>query len=187
VLVLVAVTVGVVVGVKFKVSTVPTQPGEQQTIKIPKITTVPDGEPIRVIRPKPTIDTMKRNIMKTLSECYYFKKLEDDSPLVFSSLKEIAWETRCWIVDGKVITMSEYRRGRFVKYTNVDDNDYLKNIVQSYVDIFQPAKAFVMDVCQLVGEDTIKIVEINCINCAGFYASNLQKLVINIDDTFNTK
>ena len=76
------------VGVKFKVSTVPTQPGEQQTIKIPKITTVPDGDPIRVIRPKPTIDTMKRIIMKTLSECYYFKKLEDDSPLVFSSLKE---------------------------------------------------------------------------------------------------
>lgn len=37
---------------------------------------------------KPAIDPMKRIIMKTLSECYYFKKLEEDSPLAFKSLKE---------------------------------------------------------------------------------------------------
>jgi hypothetical protein len=37
---------------------------------------------------KPPIDVMKRIIMKTLSEQYYFKKLESDSPLVFTSLKE---------------------------------------------------------------------------------------------------
>jgi hypothetical protein len=37
---------------------------------------------------KPPIDVMKRIIMKTLSECFYFKKLEENSPLVFSSLRE---------------------------------------------------------------------------------------------------
>jgi len=37
---------------------------------------------------KPPIDVMKRIIMKTLSECYYFKKLEEDSPLAFKSLRE---------------------------------------------------------------------------------------------------
>lgn len=37
---------------------------------------------------KPPIDVMKRIIMKTLSECHYFKKLEEDSPLAFKSLKE---------------------------------------------------------------------------------------------------
>jgi hypothetical protein len=37
---------------------------------------------------KPPIDVMKRIIMKTLSECFYFKKLESDSPLVFKSLRE---------------------------------------------------------------------------------------------------
>lgn len=37
---------------------------------------------------RPPIDVMKRIIMKTLSECYYFKKLEETSPLVFNSLKE---------------------------------------------------------------------------------------------------
>ena len=37
---------------------------------------------------KPNIDVMKRVIMKTLSECHYFKKLEETSPVVFKSLKE---------------------------------------------------------------------------------------------------
>jgi len=37
---------------------------------------------------RPPIDVMKRIIMKTLSECHYFKKLEEDSPLVFKSLRE---------------------------------------------------------------------------------------------------
>lgn len=37
---------------------------------------------------KPAIDPMKRIIMKTLSECYYFQKLEESDPVVFSSLKE---------------------------------------------------------------------------------------------------
>ena len=39
-------------------------------------------------RKKPPIDVMKRVIMKTLSECYYFKQLEETSPIVFNSLKE---------------------------------------------------------------------------------------------------
>ena len=37
---------------------------------------------------KPTIDVMKRIIMKTLSEEFYFKKLEESSPMIYSSLKE---------------------------------------------------------------------------------------------------
>lgn len=36
----------------------------------------------------PSIDEIKKLIMKTLSECYYFRKLEEDSPTQFSSLKE---------------------------------------------------------------------------------------------------
>jgi hypothetical protein len=37
---------------------------------------------------KPKIDLMKKIIMKTLSECYYFKTLEEKDPVVFGSLKE---------------------------------------------------------------------------------------------------
>ena len=55
----------------------------------PKTKLIQDGT-IDVTRraKKPPIDVMKRIIMKTLSECHYFKKLEEDSPLAFSSLRE---------------------------------------------------------------------------------------------------
>ena len=58
-----------------------------KTIKISKLKRDPD-DPEIVPNKKPTIDVMKRIIMKTLTECFYFKQLEDNSPLVFNSLKE---------------------------------------------------------------------------------------------------
>lgn len=49
----------------------------------PEITDTPTGTP-----QTPPLDELKKIIMRTLSECYYFKKLEEDLPLQFSSLKE---------------------------------------------------------------------------------------------------
>lgn len=49
----------------------------------------PDGEPTNRPRPNtPPIDPLKRIIMKTLSECYYFQKVEETDPVVFKTLKE---------------------------------------------------------------------------------------------------
>jgi hypothetical protein len=74
---------------KFDLSYVK-KPEDKPSAQPPPVTTVePDGliilnSPSR----KPMIDPMKRIIMKTLGECYYFKKLEEDSPLVFKSLRD---------------------------------------------------------------------------------------------------
>jgi hypothetical protein len=65
----------------------PTKP-EPGKSTIPTITIDPDGTPTTIYEPKPPIDIMKRIIMKTLTECFYFKQLEDSSPIVFNSLKE---------------------------------------------------------------------------------------------------
>lgn len=83
--------------VKFSYTKSQKQPSEvkpdvvppQTTILNPKTGLVPDGTTtISTKIQKPPIDVMKRIIMKTLSECYYFKKLEEDSPVAFSSLRE---------------------------------------------------------------------------------------------------
>jgi len=37
---------------------------------------------------KPPLDQVKKIIMKTLSECFYFKKLEETDPVVFGNLKD---------------------------------------------------------------------------------------------------
>lgn len=57
---------------------------------------VPESLPITTVNPespkvkdkKPNINVMQRIIAKTLSEEFYFKKLEEDSPLIFNSLVE---------------------------------------------------------------------------------------------------
>ena len=68
-----------------KSNEIPGKPAEN--ISLSKGHFEPDGETV-VPNPKPNIDVMKRIIAKTLGECFYFKKLEDDSPLAFNSLRE---------------------------------------------------------------------------------------------------
>jgi hypothetical protein len=51
------------------------------------------------------------------------------------------------------------------------------------VDLYKVAPAFVMDIC--LTPDGWKIVEINCVNCSGFYRGDLQKLVMALEDLYN--
>ncbi len=80
---------------KVKLTTqiaIPGTPGKPGT-EIPGTTTIKPGTTeITVdgqdIPRKPPLDVVKLLIMKALSECFYFKKLEETDPVVFSSLKE---------------------------------------------------------------------------------------------------
>lgn len=56
--------------------------------QVPPYRLEPDGTVEQPKVKKPPIDMMKKIIMKTLSECYYFKVLEEDSPNTFKSLTE---------------------------------------------------------------------------------------------------
>ena len=75
--------------VKFEYKKKPEQPQEiiVPSVPVPVTTVEPNGFET-IPNKKPNIDVMKRIIMKTLSECFYFKKLEEDSPVAFNSLRE---------------------------------------------------------------------------------------------------
>jgi len=62
-------------------------PPVETPVRKPKLVEVTDS-PDTGANKIPPIDEMKVIIMKTLSECAYFKKLEEESPVQFSSLKE---------------------------------------------------------------------------------------------------
>jgi hypothetical protein len=68
--------------------TKPPEPQKQQPD--PTLTTklVPEEDSSPGKPPRIQIDVLKRIIMKTLSECYYFQKLEESDPVVFKTLKE---------------------------------------------------------------------------------------------------
>lgn len=108
--------------------------------------------------------------------------LTKDTLIQISSVKRIQKEIRFWIVKGKPVTASIYKLGG-VYYTSniVDDEAY--EFVEKMVKLFELNEAFIMDIC--LTEDKYKIVECGCINSAGFYKADMNKLIISLEEAFN--
>ncbi len=110
------------------------------------------------------------------------RNITDETRIFVAPLKSwIAKEIRCWVVDGKVVTISQYKLNDKVIQQNYDHEQEAIDFAQKMVNIYAPAKAFVLDICLYQGE--YKIVEINCINCSGFYDANMSKLIQAIETT----
>lgn len=108
-------------------------------------------------------------------------RFNENTPIQISTPKHIYKEIRCWVVNGKVITASQYQlNGQFMLDDMIEPEAL--EFAQSMVNIFQLAEAFVIDVC--LTDNGWKIVECGCINCAGFYKSDLQKMIMAVDDHF---
>lgn len=118
----------------------------------------------------------------------YFKmeglvtSLTDDTLIQVASPKKIYREFRFWIVNKRIITSSQYKLGDFVVFSDlIDENAY--EFCESMINEFQLADAFIMDIA--LTSDGPKIVECGCINCAGFYESDPQLLLMSLEETFN--
>jgi len=103
--------------------------------------------------------------------------------LVAPPKQNIQQEIRCWIVDGKIVTMSQYKIGNRVVYQNHDNNEEATIFVNKLLKRFQPARAFVIDIC--LYQDEYYVVEVNCINCSGFYDGNMSKLIQSLEEAFS--
>lgn len=131
----------------------------------------------RVFSLKEWKETVEHNLYNFRSE-----QFNENTPIQISTPKTIHKEVRCWVVDGKIVTASQYQLGgRLVLDDKVDDEAI--EFAQSMVNIYQLAEAFVIDVC--LTDDGWKIVECGCINCAGFYKSDLQKTIIALENKFS--
>ena len=119
--------------------------------------------------------------MKKDKENGFTTILDDNTEIQVCSLKNIQKEFRFWIVGGEIVTASLYRTGCFINYSDVID-DGATEFCKEMVKIFQLADAFVMDICLTDGK--WKIIEAGCINCAGFYKSNIPKLLMDLEDYF---
>jgi hypothetical protein len=101
--------------------------------------------------------------------------LTEHSLVQASTSKKILKEARLWIVGGQVIHALYYRFHGDVTFEEevaAEGIEFAKKMIQQ----FSVAEAFVMDIC-LTNEDW-KIVEINCINSAGFYPNlNVASLI----------
>lgn len=123
----------------------------------------------------------------------YGDSLTKDTLVQMCKPKVIYAEYRYWIVDGKIVTRSLYKRGHRVIYSpDVDKrfDYYVGKIIQDGNVTLSCGnrpkwlpRAFVIDVADT--PDGIKIVEINTINSAGFYAGDVQALVLALENAEN--
>lgn len=112
----------------------------------------------------------------------YGNSLTKDTLVQICSPKVIFAEYRFWIVKGKIITKSLYKRGDKVMYSS-DVDERFDEYVKQRIAEWEPHEAFVIDVCDT--PDGIKIVEINTLNSCGFYAADIQKLVDALEYAFH--
>jgi len=112
--------------------------------------------------------------------CNWPDKLNDK--IQVSKPKHIQQEFRCWVVKGECISISQYKLGNSVVYQNYDNDEVILNFVNDMISIYQPAEAFVIDIC--FTSEGIKVVEINNLNSAGFYDGNLQKVIMSLEENF---
>lgn len=100
-----------------------------------------------------------------------------DMPIVVAPTRQIDSEWRLHVIDGKVSTGSRYELFGDLDYST-ELPDTLCQFAEETAKIWSPARAFVMDLA-MVG-DTPMVLEFNGINSAGFYHSDVKRVVADI-------
>lgn len=108
-----------------------------------------------------------------------------DSMIMISSVKEIITEYRFLIVNGKIITGSQYKSGNIVSYKEVKPyEEKLFNFVKKVVDVWTPSEAFALDIALADNGKELKyyVLEMGNVNSAGLYDCDIQKFVMAIEN-----
>lgn len=107
--------------------------------------------------------------------------IQPDTRTVIGPLKEIAQEHRFWIVDGRAVTNSLYKRGDRILYEDHSDPEVVAFAEKMAAHPWQPQRAYVLDVS--VGPSReLHVIEANNLGSAGLYAADVQKLVAAIEE-----
>jgi hypothetical protein len=148
-------------------------PGEEKFLRPTKDTKAFTG---KVFTETEWNDTVKHHLHNYRTDMF-----NEDTLVQVSTPKVIQKEIRFWVVGGKIVTGSQYRLGDAVVYDEFYEDEAIE-FAQRMVDKFQLADSFVIDVC--LCDDAWKIVECGCINCAGFYKSNIPKMVMALEERY---
>lgn len=107
----------------------------------------------------------------------YGDTLNADTMVVVAPLQTIYQEFRFFVVEGEIVTGSSYKFGDRVKGDPKIPLDVLK-WTQDKVNWWGPEECYVIDVAAT--PDGFKIIEYNCINGSGFYACDVERIVISL-------
>ena len=112
--------------------------------------------------------------------------LDMNTLVLLSPAQAIEEEYRFVVIDGKVISgamyMDEQNRGFWKAYWDKPcDNNLAKTFADLMVDIYQPDKAYTIDICKVKGGG-YKLIELNSFFCASWYGNDLKKIVDSVNE-----
>jgi hypothetical protein len=109
------------------------------------------------------------------------KNIDYDMPVCIATPCEIATEHRLFIVDGTVSTGSLYSTyGQIDQRASVSDE--VLEFAEEVISIWNPLPAYVLDIGYNADEERYGVIEINCMNSAGFYYSDMLALVTDVTE-----
>lgn len=105
--------------------------------------------------------------------------LNADTYIIVAPTKEIFAEYRLFVIDNKIVTGSMYKLRDKVIYGKHIDNEAL-DFARKMISQWEPDRAYVLDIA--ITNEGPKIIEVNNINSSGFYLSDLEKIVVGIEN-----
>lgn len=104
----------------------------------------------------------------------YETSVQPGTKIVLSTPKQLSKEYRLWILDGSVVSASQYRTN-FRLDKDEGCPDAVRQFAEDVCRIFTPVNFFVMDVAT-TPDGAMFIIECNCANAAGFYKGDKLKI-----------
>jgi hypothetical protein len=106
-----------------------------------------------------------------------------DTVVQVAAPKTLHREWRTIIVNGKVITASQYRSHGHLKLSDDVPPEVLAYAAERAAE-YAPAPVFVLDVGEV--DEGLRVIETNCFNCAGFYWCDVYEVVRAVTDYLRT-
>lgn len=103
--------------------------------------------------------------------------LRPDTKIMVGPAYHIEKEWRNYIVNGKVVTSSTYRKNFKLYKSSTDIPNEMIAFVEERCKEYQPHAVFAMDIAKCSGTHEYYIIECGCMNSVGFYSADIFKYV----------
>ena len=127
------------------------------------------------VTPYIDFDLWRQDVLSVKNDLWILK---ENTEVMVAPLKTIYNENRFFVVDGKIVTYSQYKVGENVIHSDVIGHEIIE-FAEKMVDLWKPSRAFVIDIATT--SEGLKVIELNCFNSAGFYACDVYKIVDSVE------
>lgn len=104
--------------------------------------------------------------------------LAQDTLIVVSAARELAAEWRFVVVNGQIITGSQYKQGEDLHVSKIIPDAALQ-LAQHAAIMFMPTSVWCLDICQLKSGEYF-VLEVGSFSCCGLYGCDLTEVVKHV-------